>query len=172
MLCLKNYFKIAFRNLSRNKLFSFVNIAGLSIGLTCVILILLFVKDEWSFDKFHTNGKNIYRLVQTTTDTSGTERRSGNTGLPHGPVFSAEIPEIENFCRVKGWDMTTKKNNEGLKSKVLFTDPSIFSIFTFDIQKGNNTEMLKGRNSVVLTDETAKRYFGNEDPMGKTVQLK
>lgn len=168
---IKNYLKIALRNLSRNKLLSFVNIAGLSIGLTCVILILLFVKDEWSFDKFHLNGKNIYRLVQTTTDTSGKERRSGNTGLPHGPVFAAEIPEIETFCRIKGWDMTTKKNNEGLKSKVLFTDPSIFSIFTMDIQRGNNTEMLKGRNSVVLTDETAKKYFGNEDPMGKTIAI-
>src|SRR5438445_12205179 len=97
---LKNYFKIAIRKLSRNNLFSFVNIAGLAIGLTCVILILLFVKDEWSFDKFHTKGKNIYRLVQTTTDTSGIERKSGNTGLPHGPVFAAEIPEIESFCCV------------------------------------------------------------------------
>jgi putative ABC transport system permease protein len=168
---LKNYFKIAIRNLSRNKLFSFVNISGLAIGLTCVILILLFVKDEWSFDKFHSNGKNIFRLVQTTTDTSGKERRSGNTGLPHGPVFAAEIPEIESFCRVKGWDMSTKKGNEGIKSKVLFTDPSIFTIFTIDIIKGNNAQMLNGRTSVVLTDRAAKKYFGDEDPIGKTVAI-
>ena len=68
---LKNYFKIAIRNLGHNKLLSIVNITGLAIGLACVILILLFVKDEWSFDKFHKNGKDIYRLVQTTTDTAG-----------------------------------------------------------------------------------------------------
>ncbi|MFT3911721.1 MAG: ABC transporter permease [Ferruginibacter sp.] len=168
---LKNYFKIAIRNLRRNKILSFVNIAGLAIGLACVILITLFVKDEWSFDKFHKNGENIYRLVQTTTDTSGKEMKSGNTGLPRRPVFAAEIPEIESFCRIKGWDMTTRKANEGLEAKVLFADPSIFSIFTIDIQQGNAAAMLKGRNSVVLTDATATKYFGSENPLGKTVEI-
>jgi len=168
---IKNYFKIAVRNLGRNKLLSFVNITGLSIGLACVILILLFVKDEWSFDKFHTNGKNIYRLVQTITDTSGKERRNGNTGLPHGPVFAAEIPEIENYCRILGWDMVTKKGNEGIKAKVLFADPSVFNLFTIDIVNGNAAEMLKRRNGVVLTRETALKYFGTENPMGKTVEI-
>jgi putative ABC transport system permease protein len=168
---IKNYFKTAWRSLLQNKLLSFVNIAGLSIGLTCVILILLFVKDEWSFDKFHKNGANIYRLVQTTTDTSGNERRSGNTGMPHGPVFAAEVPEIENFCRIKGWDMTTKKGTEGILSTVLFADPSVFKIFTLDVLKGNEGEMLKGRNSVVMTQKAAEKYFGSENPLGKIVEI-
>jgi putative ABC transport system permease protein len=171
MAMIKNYFKIAIRNLSRNKLLSFVNIAGLAIGLACVILIMLFVKDEWSFDKFHKNGKDIYRLVQTTTDTSGKERRSGNTGLPHGPVFAAEVPEIENYCRIKGWDMTTKKGNEGVLSTVLFADPSVFKVFTLDVVKGNDAEMLKGRNSVVMTERAAEKYFGRENALGKTVEI-
>jgi putative ABC transport system permease protein len=157
--------------LSRNKLLSVVNIAGLAIGLACVILILLFVKDEWSFDRFHKNGNNIYRLVQTTTDTSGKERRSGNTGLPHGPVFAAEIPEIENFCRIKGWGMTTKKGNEGIKAQVLFADNSIFNIFSIDVLKGNTAGMLKGRNSVVLSEDAATKYFGHENPMGRSVEI-
>ena len=168
---LKNYFKIAIRNLGRNKLLSIVNITGLAIGLACVILILLFVKDEWSFDKFHKNGKDIYRLVQTTTDTSGKEWRQGNSGLPHGPVFAAEIPEIESYCRIKGWEMTTKKGTEGIKAQVLFADTSVFKIFTLDVLKGNNTEMLKGRNSVVLSEDAATKYFGREDAMGKTVEI-
>ncbi len=168
---IKNYFKTAWRSLRQNKLLSFVNIAGLSIGLTCVMLILLFVKDEWSFDKFHKNGNNIYRLVQTTTDTSGRERKSGNTGMPHGPVFAAEVPEIENFCRIKGWDMTTKKGTEGILSTVLFADPSVFKIFTLDVLKGNEQEMLKGRNSVVMTQKAAEKYFGSENPLGKTVEI-
>lgn len=168
---IKNYFKSAWRNLTRNKLLSFVNIAGLAIGLACVTLIILFVKDEWSFDKFYKKGKNIYRLVQTTTDTSGKERRSGNTGLPHGPVFAGEVPEIESYCRIKGWEMLTKKGNDGILSTVLFADPSVFKIFTLDVLKGNETEMLKGRNSVVMTEEVAIKYFGSENPLGKTVEI-
>ncbi len=168
---IKNYFKLAFRNLGRNKLLSVVNITGLAIGLACVMLILLFVKDEWSFDRFHKNGKDIYRLVQTTTDTAGLERRMGNTGLPHGPVFAAEIPEIENFCRIKGWSMTTKNGNEGAKAQVLFADKSIFNIFSVDVVKGNTANMLNGRNSVVLSEAAALTYFGRQDPMGKTVEI-
>lgn len=168
---LRNYFKTALRNLAKNKMLSLVNIAGLATGLACVILIVLFVKDEWSFDKFHANGKNIYRLVQTTTDTAGKEWRSGNTGLPHGPVFAAGIPEIEKFCRIKGWGMTVKKGNEGIESQVLFADTSVFSVFSFDIVAGNAADMLKGRNSLVLTEAEAHRFFGNENPVGKDIEI-
>lgn len=167
----KNYFKVAMRNISRNKLLSCVNIAGLAIGLACVVLIILFVSDEWSFDRFHKNGKDIYRLVQTTTDSAGKEWCSGNTGLPHGPAFAAGVPEIENFCRIKGWDMTVKKGNEGMESKVLYADTSVFSVFSFDIISGNAAQVLKGRNSVVLTQKAAEKYFGNENPLGKMVEI-
>jgi len=166
-----NYFKVAIRNLSRNKLLTFVNITGLSIGLACVILILLFVKDEWSFDRFHKNGDQIYRLVQTTTDTSGQERRNGTSGLPQGPVFAAAIPELANFCRINGWRMATKKGKEGIESQVLFADPSVFDIFSIDILKGKAAEMLQGRNALVLSADAAKKYFGNENPVGKTVEI-
>lgn len=168
---LKNYFKTALRNMAKNKMLSFVNIAGLATGLACVILIVLFVKDEWSFDRFHNNARNIYRLVQTTTDTAGKEWRSGNTGLPHGPVFAAGIPEIEAFCRIKGWDMTVKKGNEGIESKVLFADTSVFSVFSFDIVAGNAGDMLKGRNSLVLTETMARKFFGNDNPVGKGIEI-
>jgi putative ABC transport system permease protein len=168
---LKNYFKIAFRNLSRSKLLSFVNITSLAIGLACVILILLFVKDEWGFDKFNKKGKNIFRLVKTITDTSDKESRMGNTGLPHGPVFAGEIAEIESYCRINGWDMTIKKGTEGTESKVLFADPSIFNIFSIDVQQGNTAEMLKGRNSVVLTEAAVKKYFGTANAVGKTIDI-
>ncbi len=167
----KNYIKVAIRSLLRNRMLSFVNISGLSIALACVMLILLFVNDEFSFDKFHRKGDRIYRLVQTSVDSSGNERRNGNSGYPHGPAFAAEIPEIENFCRLKGWPMLTKKGTEGLESQVLFVDTTFFKLFSFKILKGNPANMLKEISSVVLTDETAKKYFGNENPIGKTVEI-
>lgn len=168
---IKNFFIVTVRNLLRNRLLSFVNIAGLAVGLTCVILIALFVKDEWSFDRFNANSKNIYRFVQTQTDTAGRERRMGNSGLPQGPVFAAEVPGIENYCRIKGWEMNVKKSNETVSSLVLFADPSIFSIFTIHILQGKQASMLEGRNSVVLSKSEAIKYFGNENPVGKTVEI-
>jgi putative ABC transport system permease protein len=168
---IKNYFKTAWRNLRQNKLLSVVNIAGLGIGLACVMLIVLFVNDEYSFDTFHTNSSRIVRVVQTDVDTTGGERRSGNTGFPQGPAFAADIPEVENYCRIKGWDMLTKKGGEGIESKVLFADTSFFSFFSFKVVNGNPQTMLLGTSSVVLTDATAAKYFGNEDPIGKTVEI-
>ncbi len=168
---LKNYFKITLRNLRQNKLLSFINIIGLSIGLACVMLIVLFVNDEFSFDKFHKNAGRIVRIVQTDVDTAGKERRNGNSGLPQGPSFASAIPEVEAFCRIQGWDMLTKKGNEGIKSKVLYADTTFFAVFSFNILAGNPTNMLQGRNTVVLTDETAEKYFGNLNVIGKTVEI-
>ncbi len=168
---IKNYLLVAYRNILRNKTLSFVNIAGLSIGLTCVMLIMLFVKDELSFDEFLPGKAQIFRLVQTSTDTAGEERRSGNTGLPQGPAFAGDIPEVESFCRLKGWDMTTRKGNEGVEAKVLFTDTSFFHFFSATTIAGNPSTMLRNNNNIVVTEATAQKYFGTTDALGKTIEL-
>jgi putative ABC transport system permease protein len=167
----KNYFKTAWRNIRRNKLLSFVNTIGLGTGLGAVMLILLFVNDEYSFDRFHSNAGRLVRLVQTDTDTAGQVRRSGNTGVPQGPAIKSELPEIEDFCRLKGWDMTIRKGNEGLESTVLFVDSSFFRMFSFPVIKGNKATLLRDRNAVVVTEETARKYFGDKDPMGKIIEI-
>jgi putative ABC transport system permease protein len=167
----KNYFKTAFRNIWRHKTLSFINIFGLSVGLACVMLILLFVNDEYSFDKFQAKGDRITRLVQMFTDTSGKEFRQGNSGVPHGPAFAAEIPELEAFTRLSGWDMTIKKGSEGLTSKVLQVDPAFFNIFSFKVLKGNPAKLLQDRHSIVLLQQAASKYFGKEDPLGKTLEI-
>lgn len=167
----KNYFKTAWRSLLQYKMLSFVNITGLATGLACVMLILLFVNDEYSFDRFHSNANRIVRVVQTDVDTAGNERRSGNTGNPQGPAFRASLPEVENFCRVKGWNMLAKKGNEAMEQLVLFADTSFFSVFSFKVLQGNPATMLQQVNSVVLTDDAAKKYFGNDNPLGKTVEI-
>src|SRR6478609_3992297 len=96
----KNYFKIAFRNLHRNKVYSFINIAGLTIGLACAMLIMLYVKDEVSFDRFHKNVNNIYRVVSKSSY-QGKEYKSSNTGYLQGPRFARNIPGIKSFVRVQ-----------------------------------------------------------------------
>src|SRR5437868_8292822 len=98
---LKSYFKIAFRNLQRNKIYAFINIAGLSIGLACAMLIILYVKDEVSYDRFHSNVNNIYRVVTQGIDKNGNKgRRDPNTGYLQGPRFAQVVPEIKYFVRV------------------------------------------------------------------------
>ncbi|WP_315815894.1 ABC transporter permease [Paraflavitalea speifideaquila] len=114
---IKNYFKTAFRNIWRHKTLSAINIGGLSIGLACVMLILLFVNDEYSFDKNHTRGNRIVRLVQTFTDTAGKVFRQGNSAIPAGPAYATAIPEIESFCRLKGWRMTAKKERQAYRNR-------------------------------------------------------
>src|SRR6476659_7969158 len=97
---LRNYFKTAFRNLARNKIYAFINIAGLSIGLACAMLIMLYVKDEVSFDKFHKDVNHIYRIV-SKSKFNGTEYKSSNTGYLQGPRFTQNVPGIKHFVRVQ-----------------------------------------------------------------------
>src|SRR5580704_1244966 len=98
---LKNYFTVAIRNLRRNKVVSVINIAGLSIGLACCLLILLYAKDEWSYDRFHQHKDQIYRITLQWADDQGKEQaKTGKTGALHGPSFQQSIPEIRSFTRV------------------------------------------------------------------------
>src|ERR1044072_5422033 len=115
----KNYFTVALRNLSRNKIYSFINIAGLSIGLACAMLILLYVKDEISYDRFHSNVSNIYRIVTQGIDKNGGKgRKDPNTGFLQGPRFTQNIPEIKAFVRVQSGTEDIKTGTE-IKSQDL-----------------------------------------------------
>jgi len=168
---IKNYFKIAFRNLHRNKIYSFINIAGLSIGLACTMLIILYVKDEVSFDKFHKNVSNIYRIV-TKSKHDGIEYKDGNTGLLQGPRFAQNIPGIVSFVRVQSGAEDIRTGAEIQSQDLLYVDSGFFSVFTFPLLNGNPATCLIEPHSIVLSEDAAKKQFGTTDAVGKIIMLK
>ena len=118
MFMIKNYLKIAFRHLWRNRLYTFVNIVGLTIGMTCALLAILYVNDELSFDKFHKNAPQLYRLTTTLTNQDGSKQTVGTTGQVQGPVFKNAIPEISDYVRMLGIDgINMSANNKSLAVK-------------------------------------------------------
>lgn len=170
-LLLPNYIKIALRNLRRNPVYSFINIAGLSIAICCCILVLLFIKQEFSYDNFHENSENIHRVVKTRVNSSG-EYYSARSQVPMGPAISDNFPEIlqtirfwEAFQPVLGYE-----NNFFNEDKFYFTDPDIFAFFSFDFIQGNPQTALSQPGTIVLTKSTAEKYFGDINPIGKTIQ--
>jgi len=170
---IKNYFKIAFRNLLKNKVYSFINIAGLSIGLACSMLIILYVKDEVSFDRFHKNVNNIYRIVTQGVDKNGHKgRKDPNTGYLQGPRFSQNIPDIKSFVRVQSGNENIKLGTEVKDQDLLYVDSTFFDVFSFPLVSGNGHTCLKDPSSVVLSVEAAKKQFGTTDVIGKIVMLK
>ncbi|MEO5890547.1 MAG: ABC transporter permease [Ferruginibacter sp.] len=166
----KNYFKIAFRNLWKNKVFSSINIIGLAIGLAASIMIMLFVFYEKSFDNFHT--KNIYRLNEVQKfEGMIASQKVALSMFPMGPTLKNEFPEILNFTRVMWRDkyqMTYGEKRVNMPS-MYFVDSTFLQMFDFAILKGNRSTALQKPNSVVLTQAAAERLFGKEDPLGKTV---
>ena len=167
----KNYFKVAFRNLRRNKIYSFINIAGLSIGLACAMLILLYVKDEVSFDKFHKNVNNIYRIVSKAKH-NGTEYKDGNTGFLQGPRFAQNVPGIQSFVRIQSGAEDIKKGSDIQSQDLLYVDSNFFSVFTFPLINGNAKTCLKEPHSIILSEDAARKQFGKADAVGKIVMVK
>lgn len=167
----QNYFKIALRNLQRNQVYSAINIAGLSIGLTCAMLIMLYVKDEVSFDKFHKGVNNIYRIV-TESNYKGEHRKDGNTGNLQGPRFAQNVPGIQQFVRVQSGSQDIKTGTEVQSQELLYVDSSFFTVFSFPLLSGDAITCLKEPYSVVLSEDVAKKQFGTTDAVGKTVMLK
>jgi putative ABC transport system permease protein len=167
----KNYFKTAWRHLLKNKFYSFLNIAGLSIGLAVGILILLWVQDERSFDNFHRKASRIYRLENWGG--TGTSKQIWTvTVAPITTLAKKEIPEIEEVVRVTSnntYTLFKYGNNTFVEENSVFTDPSLFSVFDFPLIKGNPAVPFPDEHSVVLTTSVASRYFGKDDPMGKII---
>lgn len=168
----RNYCKTAFRNLARSKAYSFINIAGLSLGLACAILIMLYVQDELSYDRFHKDADRIYRIDKQNSKDDGSVSTGSYTGYFPGPRFSAKIPEITAFVRFQPSRLDIK-NGDGVQSQeVCLVDANFLSVFDFPLLGGNKGSVLSDPNSIVLTEQTAKRYFGNTDAVGKTVSIK
>jgi putative ABC transport system permease protein len=167
----KNYFKIAFRNLQRNKVYSFINIAGLSLGLACAMLIILYVKDEVSFDRFQKNVNHIYRIVSVDYF-QGKEHQDPATGYLQGPRFSQNVPGIEKFVRIQEGTEDIRTGTEVQPQQLLYVDSSFFNVFTFPLIHGNPKTCLKDPYSVVISEREAIKRFGTTDALGKTILLK
>ncbi len=169
---LKNHLKIALRNIIKNKTFSFINISGLALGLTCSICIFLWVKDEVSFDKFHEKGKNIF-LVMVSWDFEGEKEIISTTQGPLGPVLEKDIPEIESYTRIIKIDWLLLKFNElKIRPSGYVVDSTFFKIFTFPLISGNINTVLDAPNSIVLTQTTANKLFGSvTNALGKIVNV-
>ncbi|HEY9362306.1 MAG TPA: ABC transporter permease [Chitinophagaceae bacterium] len=167
----RNYFKIALRTLQRNKVYSFINIAGLSLGLACAMLIILYVKDEVSYDRFHNNVNNIYRIVSTNYF-EGKEHKDGTTGFLQGPRFAQNVPGIETFVRVRQSTEDIKTGTEVQSQDLLYVDSSFFKVFKFPLIHGNPNTCLKEPHSVVISEKEALKRFGTADAMGKIILVK
>jgi putative ABC transport system permease protein len=170
---IKNYIKIAFRNLWRSKTFSFINIAGLSVGLACCMLIVLYTKDEVSYDRFHTNSSNIFRIVADEYDpNTKINNQLSVTGMLAGPAFKKSIPEIKEFVRLQHTSFTVKNEGDVFDQPATFVDPSFFSVFSFPLISGDPSKALNEINSVVLSEDIAEKYFGKSNAIGQTLELK
>ncbi|MDR6943215.1 ABC transporter permease [Mucilaginibacter pocheonensis] len=168
---LKNYIKIAWRNLYKNKAFSLIHILGLTMGITVCLMIFLYITNEFSFDKFHKQGKNIYRVMRGF---DATKARVPYLSGPYAPALLNDYPkEIKAAVRVQTRnDLVSFGEKAFNEKKVYATDAGFFSLFSFPLIKGDAATVLKEPGSIVLNETTAKRYFGSVDnAMGKVVQM-
>lgn len=169
---LKNYFKTALRSLLKNKGVSFINIFGLALALTCCLLIMLYVKDEISFDRFHSKRSDIYRIIQDMHIGKEAPNKLSITQMPLGEAFRNQIPEIKERVRMADMEVTVKKDNQVITDHFLAVDDNFFKVFDFDLTQGDRITPLKDMYSIVLSENTAKKYFGTADAVGKIMQIK
>jgi len=141
--------------------------------MACAMLIILYANDEVSYDRFHENGKNVFRVVHKRVNPDGSiKNMGGNSGYLQGPVFQSHLPEIQTFVRLKSYNLEVKHDDEIVNREVHFADAGFFSIFSFPLIKGNPATVLLQPYSLVISAEMAKKTFGSLDVLGKTLQIK
>ncbi len=161
-----NYLKIAWRSLINHKLYSLINICGLSVGITCFILIALFVQYELSYDTHNEKAKNVYRLIQKQ---SGNEYRGTDyyavSSRPIGISMKRDFPEVKTFTNLDSWSVLLRNSGTAFSEKGIFTDPAFFDVFTINIISGQPKEALQDPNTILLTRSLAKKLFGDTSPL-------
>jgi putative ABC transport system permease protein len=168
---IRNYFKIALRNIRKNSLYSFVNIVGLTTGFVACLLIGIYVWNELTYDGFHQNGDRIAK-VYMEFQYSGTLNKADVTGTKVGPQFQRIFPQIESYVRTMKSSHSVSSESETFEETgILYADKDFFNLFSFHLLQGNPVSALADPQKVVLTPATAQKYFGEENPVGKTVTL-
>jgi putative ABC transport system permease protein len=168
----KNYLKIAVRNIKRHKSHSAINIIGLSMGLACTILIFLFVKDELSYDGFHENLHSIYRPLTRFHNPDGSVKwQGGAVHVPHGPALKEYFPEVKRYVRVFPQEFIVKIGDLVEEQEITMADAEFFEMFSFPLAQGNAASVLSDYSSIVLSEFYAEKYFGDTDPIGRSMTL-
>ena len=171
---LKNYLKIAFRNLIKHKAYSAINIAGLAIGIACFMIILLYIGHELSYDKFHKNAEQIYRVV-TKIEFENRVYETTQSPAPMASALVQDFPEVLNAVRIYSisWHRNFLRYKDKLfyEDRFFYVDSSFFEIFSFPLIQGNPETALQEPNSLVLTERAARKYFGEDNPLGKILTL-
>jgi putative ABC transport system permease protein len=177
---LKNYFTVAWRNLLRHKGYTFINVAGLAVGMACCLLITLYVRHELSYDRYHAQAGQIYRVLQAfRTGTPAAGQRPapeeyqvwGNA--PVGPTLAAEFPEVRKMVRFTSHQSLLLQHGDRRfqEDDLLFIDSTAFEVFSWKMLAGNPRQALVAPNSIVLTQSTARKYFGDRNPVGQTLRV-
>ncbi len=173
----RNYFKVAYRNFGRQRLYSLINVGGLAIGLACFILIFIYVRDELNFDRFHTKSDRIYRVLELH-ESEGVGEHSSSLPFPVGPTLVNDFPGIiKSQVRLFNFQSPTlslaykEKDKAFNETRAYFADSTFLDVFDFKLKQGNAETALDEPNSILLTESMAKKYFGEEDPIGKLLEF-
>lgn len=169
---LKNYFKTAFRSLLKNKMFTVINIFGLAMGMSICLLIIMLIKDAYSFDRFHPNSDQVYRINTTAIRKNGGTESYASTPMPVGKTLQEQYPGVEkSVSLVQSLGGEALVGDKRLRIRGLLTDASFFDMFGFELAQGNAATVLSEPFSIVLTEETAERFFDKANPVGETMEI-
>jgi putative ABC transport system permease protein len=172
---IRQYFKIALRSLGRQKGLTFINISGLSIGLACFILFMLYAVNEFNYDRFHRNAASIFRVYRLSEGLNGQEAEA-DVYMPNplGPAMKADLPDVLDYVRIQdGWRTSyVQVGDKVLQGRLSFTDPSFFTVFSFLFTYGNPAKALVNLNDVVITRSKAQELFGSENAIGRSINIK
>lgn len=170
----KIYLKASLRHISRSRIYAIINIIGLATGITAMLLAILFWRDETSFDRFHKNFDDLYRVNTSLLESKDGKRvLIGGSGQVQGPAFQSAIPEIKTYTRILGGDIFSDvvANNKTIKIRPLFVEHNFLEVFSFKLLRGNASNALLKAESLVLTESTAKKFFGHTDVIGKLMTV-
>jgi len=170
---IRNYLKTALRSIFKNKTSSVINVLGLTIGLTCCLLIGLYIEHELNYDNFDTKGERIARVIMEYKFDGGAEFKKGNfTSVRVAKVFKQTFPEVENAVKMSQANEIVQYKDKLINEKsLMYTDPSFFDVFSYKLLEGDAKTALNAPYKIVMTESAAKKYFGNEEPVGKTLKL-
>ncbi len=169
---IRNYLTVALRSIWRSKFYSFINITGLATGIACCLLISLYLKDEWTFDRFHTKAHHIYRAY--VKEDYGDNEKFFNTVTPFplAPLLRETFPEVEDAIRINSLGSQVKTTGEQFEETITIADPGFFDVFDFPFEKGSAQAVLASAGNVVITEDIATKYFGSDNPIDKTLAIR